>query len=126
TGECVAPYTAVNTYRRCRREIPLARIVLFKGFIRKHACRTHFSQVATEFILKNTIITPAKVDAISGCKRIQIMTARVILVEAHAPIALYTSVHFMIEERTEVLIPISAFVESELAIGMASHHGHIL
>ena len=54
------------------------------------------------------------------------MAAGVIAIESHTTVALYASVHFMVEERPEVLVAVSALVVIESPVGMSGHDSHIL
>jgi hypothetical protein len=49
-----------------------------------------------------------------------------VFIKPYATIALYAAIHFMIDERTKVLIDMCPFLEIESAIRMAGHYGHIL
>lgn len=116
----------MDANRRCRCEVPLARIVLLECPVREHACRTNFSEVPTKFTFEDAVTAATKIHPVGRRICIKIVTARVVFIEPNAPIALNATVHFVIEERTQVLIAIRAFVESEFAIGVARHYRHIL
>src|SRR5882762_6372202 len=108
------------------RKIPLARIMLLQCFICEYTGGADLSEVAAEFTFQHSIFCPPEINIILRGKCIKVFSACIILVKANAFITLNASVHFMINERPEILVFIGALFVSEFTIGMASHYGHIL
>ena len=69
---------------------------------------------------------PAKVYIISGSKSIQVVTSCIVFVEPNATIALDASVHFMVNKRSQVLIPVCPLFVVKSPDGMPRHYGHVL
>ena len=122
----VASQTAVGANRRRHLQVPFARIVLLESLVRKHTGGTHLDQVASEFALEHAVFGSAKEHGVAHQKRIQIVLAGVVSVIAHAPVALNTSIHLVIYERTEILIVKRAFLVLVAPVDVTRHHGHIL
>ena len=56
----------------------------------------------------------------------EIAPSGIIVVEPRAPVTLDATIHFVVHERTEILIAICALFNTGPAIYMSCHHGHIL
>jgi hypothetical protein len=69
---------------------------------------------------------PSKVHVTLRGKNIEVIASCVIFIESDATVALDASVHFMVNERTEILIFISSFFEVKPSVSMTRHHRHIL
>src|SRR5215469_5508464 len=54
------------------------------------------------------------------------MAARVLAIKTHASVALDAAVHFVVDERAEVLIAECTLVETIASIIVPGHDGHIL
>ncbi len=122
----VAAESAVHANRRSELLVPLASIVVLQGFIREHACGADFHQVAAEFILQNAIFGTAEENRVPQRKRVQIVAASIVAIVAHAAVTLDAAIHFVIHQRTQVLIAKRALVEFVTAIIVTGHHSHIL
>src|SRR5699024_12119333 len=59
-------------------------------------------------------------------KYIEIIAPGIIVIKAHAAVALDTSIHFMVEERPQILIFVGSFFEAVTAVIVARHNRHIL
>ena len=68
----------------------------------------------------------SKINIALGCKHIQVFATGIIFIKPHAAIALYASVHLVVDEWAEVLIDVCPFFEVESAIRVTCHHGHVL
>src|SRR5690606_24349782 len=55
-----------------------------------------------------------------------ILAAGIIFIEAHTAVALYAAVHFVVEERAEVLVAVGTFGKTVIAVAVAGHHRHVL
>jgi len=123
---CVAPNPAMHADRRSIFHVPLARVMAAKRFIGEHARGTDFSKIAAERIFQNSVLGSPEIDGIMNCEDIEIAPSGVIPIIADAPVALDAAIHFMIEERPQILVPVGSLLESASAIVMACHHSHIL
>ena len=100
--------------------------MLLESFIGKHTCRADFREVAAEFVFKNTVFVAPEVYIVLRCESIQVVSTRVILIESDATITLDTSIHFMIDEWSQVLIAVTSFAERKVPVVMTAHDSHIL
>ena len=114
------------TDRRCGGQIPFSCIVLFERFVCKNSGWANLREVATEFIFKNTILVPTKVNVAPGCKCVEVFAPCVVFVKPNTTVALYTPVHLEVDERTQILISVCPFFELKSAISVARHYRHIL
>jgi hypothetical protein len=63
---------------------------------------------------------------IMGGKYIEVISFRIIPVEPDTTVTLYTAIHFMIDKRSEILIPVGPFIVIETPVIMPGHHSHVL
>ena len=63
---------------------------------------------------------------VMGGEYVKIIAACIIFIKSNAPVTLYAPVHFMMNERTEILVGVSSFFIIVPAVVVSGHHGHIL
>src|SRR5579872_7141708 len=68
----------------------------------------------------------AEEDVIPQTEVIEIASSGVFAIETHTAVALDAAVHFVVHERSEILIVKGALLERIAAIVMTGHHGHVL
>jgi hypothetical protein len=100
--------------------------MLLERFVRKDTGGAYLREISAELIFQDAIFTSSEIDPVSRCKSIKVMSACVVFVKTDATVALYAPVHFVINERSQVLIPVRAFMVPEFSVGMAGHYGHVL
>src|SRR4051812_14756159 len=100
--------------------------MFMQRFIGKYPGWTNFRQVSAERALQYAILLAAKINMVVRCKYIQVFTTGIIMVIANTTITLDTAVHFMVNERPQVLIGVSSFFEMIAAVIVAGHYCHIL
>ncbi len=107
-------------------KVPFTGIMLFKRLVCKYTRWTYFSQVAAERALQYAILLPAEIHMVMGAKYIQVIASRIIAVKPYAAVTLYTPVHFMMNERSQVLIGIGTFFKFKAPVIMPGHYRHVL
>ena len=122
----VAPESAVHANRRSELLVPLASVVLLKGFISEHARGADFHQVAAEFILENAIFGSPKKDPVPQRKGIQVVTASIVVIVADAAVTLDAAIHLVIHQRSQILIAKRALLKLVAPIIVTGHHRHVL
>jgi hypothetical protein len=100
--------------------------MLLKRLVCKNSSRADFSKVATEFIFKDTIFMPTKINVAPGCKCVEVFTPGIVFVKPNTTVALDTSVHLMVDERTKILISVRSLLELKSAVSVARHYRHVL
>ncbi len=83
--------------------------MIFQSLVGEYTCWTNFCQVSTEFTFQHAVFCPAEVHVALGCEYIQVITTSIVFVESYATITLDASIHFVIDERSEILILMRAF-----------------
>jgi hypothetical protein len=68
----------------------------------------------------------SEVNIILGSEYIEVIATRMVLIKSHTPVTLNAAVHFMVNERAEVLIFIRAFFIGKSPVIMTRHYSHIL
>src|SRR5690606_7453780 len=126
TGDDVASGSASLANGRRDRHIPFARIMFFQGLIGKNTSGANFGEISTEFILQYPLFGPAEINMVMSAHGVQIGAAGVVLVKTDAAVTMDAAVHFVVQERPEVLVLVGAFVKAELPVVMPGHNGHIL
>src|SRR5215468_717187 len=125
-GVRVAAERAVHANRRSKLLVPFARVMMLQGLVGEYTGGTDFDQVATKLILQNAIFAAAEKDLVPRRERVQIGTARVVAVVAHAAVALDAPVHLVIHQWAQVLVSKRALVEFVTPVVVAGHYGHVL
>ena len=100
--------------------------MLFECFIGENPGWTNLGQITAKFVFKNAILVPSEVYVAPGRKSIQIFASRVVLVKPDTTVALYTSVHLVIDERAQILIAMCALLKLKSPVCVAGHHRHVL
>jgi len=126
SGRRVAAQSAVHTNRGRRLQVPLAGEMLLERLVGEDARRADFDQVAAEFVFQHAVLVPAEIDVIVGRENVEIAPAGEVAIEPNATIALDAPVHLVVDQRTEILVVIRAFVEAEAPVGVPRHHRHVL
>ena len=98
----------------------------FKRLIGKDTSWADLCQVAAELVFKDPVLMPAEIYVIVGGENVKVGPSGVIAVEAHAPVALYASVHLMVKERAKVLVPVRALPEPVAPAYVPCHECHVL
>ena len=106
--------------------VPLTVVTLGVGFIREYAGRADFYQVTGEFALKRTVFRTTEVDVVMCAIHAQILTVCVIFVVTHAAVAGDAAVHFVRDERPQILITVGTLGKAIATEAVTGHHGHIL
>src|SRR5579863_10521558 len=88
-----ASQSTVHANRRRKLLVPFTGVVMLQGLIGEYTGGTDFHQVAAEFVLQNAIFVTSEKDGVPRCKCVQIVTARVVAVIAHAAVTLDTAIH---------------------------------
>src|SRR5690625_662 len=125
-GDDVAADGAIVTHGRGIGEIPFSGIMLFEGFVGKYAGRADLDQISAEFIFEYARFVPAKIDIIVRGEDSEIFPSGVVVIESYTPVALDAAVHFMIDERAQILIVMGSFVEPVAPVCMSGHDRHVL
>ena len=68
----------------------------------------------------------AEINAVVPAKNAKVSSARVIVIKPDASITLNAAVHFVLYERPEILVSVSALFETIPAVNMPRHKRHIL
>jgi hypothetical protein len=97
-----------------------------QGFVRKYSCRAYFNKISAELIFQRAVLVTAKIDPSVNPEDEEISPTGIIHVEPQASVALNAAVHLVIDERTQILIIVSAFLEAEFPHCMAGHDSHVL
>jgi len=98
----------------------------FERLVGKDPGRAYLDKITAEFVFENAILMPAKVYVVMRGKDIEITPACVIPVKSDAPVTLNAAVHFVVNKRAKVLVPVSAFFEPGPAVIVSCHYSHIL
>ena len=125
-GNGVAPQAAVRADRGRGGEVPLPGVVPLQGLVGEDSGGADLDQVPAELTLEGPVLIAAEVHRIVGAEDVQVPPSGKVPVEAHAPVAGDATVHLVINEGTEVLVPVGALQETELAVIVAAHHRHVL
>jgi hypothetical protein len=88
--------TAMLANRGSHSEVPFPGIMILECFIGKYTRGTNFGQVSAKWAFQNPILLPPKINVVVSSKNVQVLTACVIPVISNAPVALNTTVHFMV------------------------------
>src|SRR3990172_2229066 len=116
----------MNTDGRCCLQIPRARVMLLQSLVRKDARGAYFYQIAAELILQHAVLMAAKIDMVMCAKYLQGATAGIITIEANTAVAGDTAIHFVIDERPQILIAMGCLLEAKCAVIVAGQDGHVL
>jgi hypothetical protein len=95
-------------------------------FISKYTSRADLYQVSAEFALERTIFLTTEVHIIMRCKNIEVPAPGIVPVESDAAITGDTTIHFVVDERTEILITMRTLPKARSAIRMPGHDRHVL
>ena len=106
--------------------VPFTVVTLGVGFIGEYACRADFYQVTGEFAFQHAVFRTTEVDVIVRAIHAQILTVCVIFVVTHAAVAGDAAVHFVRDERPQVLVTVGTLGKAIATEAVAGHHGHIL
>ncbi|EFE10041.1 hypothetical protein CIT292_06207 [Citrobacter youngae ATCC 29220] len=111
---------------RRKLHVPFTVIALGVRFIGEYAGRANFDQVTGEFAFERTVFRATEVDVVMRAIYAQIRAVRVIFVVTYTAIAGDAAVHFVRDERPQVLIAVGTLGKAVATEAMTSHHGHIL
>ncbi len=107
-------------------QVPLSGVVIGMTLVGEHPSGADFGEVAGERAFQCAFGVSSEVDVVPGTKGAQIGATGVVIVKAHAPVAGNAAVHFVGDERPQVLVAASALVEPVAAAVMAGHYRHVL
>ena len=110
----------------CKLHIPFTVIALGVCFIGKDAGRTDFNQVAGEFALQHAVFRATEVDVIVSAIDAQVGTVGIVFIVANAAVAGDAAVHFVGDERPQILVTVGTLGKAVATEAMTGHHGHIL
>ena len=111
--------------RRCL-QVPFAGIMTLERLVGEYACRTDLSQIAAEDILQNAVFVTTEIDVVVRGKGLQVAASCIIPIKPDAAVAVYAAVHFMVQERSEILVPVGPFFEPGSSVDMPCHQRHVL
>src|ERR1039458_6178371 len=123
---CVAAQATVNADRRRHLHIPLSRVMSLQGFVGENSRRADLHQIAAELVLQYAVGLATEINLVPQAENIKVPASRIFAIKTHATVTLDAAVHFVIDQRTQILIAESAFVEGVPAIVMTGHHRHVL
>ena len=106
--------------------VPFTVVTFRVGFIREYAGRTDFYQVTGEFAFKGTVFRTTEVDVVMRAIYAQILTVCIIFVVTHAAVAGDAAVHFVRDERPQILVTVGTFGKAIATEAVTGHDGHIL
>ena len=122
----VAAEAAIHAERGGCLQVPFPSVVPHECFVIEDPGRADFDEVATELVFQHPIGVPAEIDGIVRAEDVEIAATRVIAIEADATIAGNAAIHLMVDERSEILVVVRAFLEAEFTIVVTGHDGHVL
>ena len=111
---------------RRKLHIPFTVVTLGVRFVGEYAGRTNFDQVTGKFAFQRAVFRATEVDVVVRTVNAQVRTVSVIFVVTHAAVAGDAAVHFVRDERPQILITVSTFGETVATEAVSGHHGHIL
>ena len=111
---------------RCELHVPLAVVALGVGLVGEHTGGADLGEVAGEFAFEHAVFNATEVHVVVGAEYAEVGAAGVVLVEAHAAVAGDAAVHFVGNERAEVLVLVGTLGEAIAALVVAGHHRHVL
>ena len=117
---------AMDADGRSSLQVPFAGIVTLERLVGEYACRTDLCQIAAEDILQNTIFMTTEIDVVVRGKGLQVTAACIIPIKPDAAVTVYATVHFMVQERPEILVPIRPFFKPGFSVDMSCHNCHVL
>src|SRR5208337_1126917 len=117
---------AMDTTRRCGLQIPFTGVVTFKRLVGKNAGRAYLDKIAAEFVLQDAFLMPPEINMMMRRKSAEVATSCVVPVKPDAAVALDAAVHFVINERPHMLIPMGPLFETETAVAVPCHYRHVL
>ena len=112
-GNSVAAESAMHAHRWSGLQVPFAGVMFLQGLVGEDSCGADFHEIAAEFIFQSAILEASEINTIMYAKDVEISATGIIAIESDTSIALDAAVHFMVDERAEVLIAISAFLEAK-------------
>ena len=95
-------------------------------FISEDAGRADFNQVAGELAFQYAVFRATEVDVVVRAINAQVGTVSIIFIVTNAAVAGDAAVHFMRDERPQILITVGTFGETVATEAMTGHYGHIL
>jgi hypothetical protein len=98
----------------------------FLGFIGECSCGTDFNQIAAEFTLEHAVRMSPKIHVVMGAEHMEIPATCGVSVEPDAAVTLDAPVHFMVDERPQILVAVGSFFESVFSVPVPCHHRHVL
>jgi hypothetical protein len=122
----VATQSAMDADGRGGLEIPDSGVVCFLGFVGECSGGADFNQIAAEFTLKHAVRMSSKIHMVMGAKHIEIPATSGVSVKPDAAVTLDAPVHFMVDERPQILVAVGPFFESVFPVSVPCHHRHVL
>ena len=111
---------------RRKLHIPFTVVTLGVRFVGKYASRANFDQVTGKFAFQGAVFRATEVDVVVCAINAQIRTVSVIFVVTHTAVTGDAAVHFVGDERPQILIAVGTFGETVATEAVSGHHGHIL
>jgi hypothetical protein len=125
-NEEVATYATMDAHTVRGKEIPWASVNVTKSFVCKNTRWADIDKVSRKFTFQYTVSYTAEVDAISRSKNAEVLAECIVSIEANASVTRYASIHLVVNERTEILIPPRSFGETIASVIVFSENGHVL
>ena len=125
-GRGIAAHPAVFAHRGRCLQVPFTYKAPAERFVGKHTGGAYFHQVAAEAAFQAAVPSAPEVHLMVTTQSLQVLAAGIVLVIAHTAITGDAAVHFMIDERTQILIEESPFFPPVTAYGVPGHQGHVL
>ena len=122
----VATAGAAMADARGELHVPLTVVALGVRLVGEHTGRADLGEVAGELAFQHAVFDATEVHVVVGAEHAQVGAAGVVLIEAHATVAGDAAVHFVGNERAEVLVLVGTLGEAITALVVAGHHGHVL
>src|SRR5699024_12863371 len=98
---------------------PFANLLDVHGLVVKHASVAYLGQIAGEFVVERAVFSAPEIDVACRAQYPQVIAISVVAVIAYAAITGDAAIHFVFEERPQILIDVGTLLAAETALGMA-------
>jgi hypothetical protein len=96
------------------------------GFVGVDACGADIDQVSRKRAFERAVGKPAKIHAVPDLERSKVFVSCILLVEPGTAVAMDAPVHFMLNVRSQVLVPIGSLPAPESADAVPAGHCFVL
>ncbi len=124
-ADVTADGTLLTDARR-KLHVPFTVVALGVRFIGEYAGRANLDQVTGEFAFQRTVFRTPEVDVVMRAIDAQIGAVGIIFVVTYTTVAGDAAVHFVRDERPQILVAVGTFGETVATETVTRHHGHIL